>query len=41
MFEVVTRSGKIRYRGTRKACWRYCEMYDRYAEWSIRRQESR
>lgn len=35
MFEVKTKYGKVVYFGTRKACWMYCEMYDRYGTWRI------
>lgn len=39
MYEVVTRQGKVVYIGTRKECWRYCELHDIYAIWKIKKYE--
>lgn len=36
-FEVVSSTGLVLFTGTRKSCWRFCEMYDRYANWNIRK----
>lgn len=36
MFEAVSSTGLVRFIGTRKSCWMFCEMHDRYGKWSIR-----
>ncbi len=39
MFEVITKQRKVVYIGTRKACWRYCELHDIYATCKIKKHE--
>lgn len=37
MFKVVNSLGRIVYKGLLSACKRYCEMYDFYGTWKIKK----